>query len=106
MTLSDIGIKSPHRSLDLKALRINYDNAYNQLLELMDNGQQAASVDPFGNDDSMASDHDQPHGAKPHLGDEDFMKEFLQPDDVFGTNDLVDDDDQILQRTNCKTKNC
>lgn len=94
MTLSDIGIKSPHRSLDLKALRINYDNAYNQLLELMDDGQHSAPVDPFGNDDSTASD--QPHGAKPHLGDEDFMQDFLQPDDVFGTNDLVNDDDQIF----------
>ena len=56
--------------------------------------KHSAPVDPFGNDDSMASD--QPHGAKPHLGDEDFMQEFMQPDDAFGTNDLVDDDDQIF----------
>ncbi|WP_304133580.1 VirD4-like conjugal transfer protein, CD1115 family [Limosilactobacillus coleohominis] len=34
-TLSDIGIKAPHRDLDLKDNRVNYDLAYNQLIDLI-----------------------------------------------------------------------
>ena len=102
MTLSDIGIKSPHRSLDLKALRINYDNAYNQLLELMDDGQEK-QADPFGDEAPTAS-----HGEKPHLADEPFMQEFFQENDVFGTNSMLDNaankqaDDQIFTDSELK----
>lgn len=34
-TLADIGIQAPHRYFDLKKNRIDYDKAYNQLIDLM-----------------------------------------------------------------------
>lgn len=42
-TLSDIGIVSLHRRLDLKEKRINYDLAYKQILDLSGNPQESVS---------------------------------------------------------------
>ncbi|WP_295730203.1 VirD4-like conjugal transfer protein, CD1115 family [uncultured Limosilactobacillus sp.] len=47
-TLSDIGIVSSHRNLDLQSMRINYDRAYNQIVNLMlqsTDGQSITSAD-------------------------------------------------------------
>ena len=42
-TLSDIGIVSLHRRLDLKEKRINYDLAYKQILDLSGNPRESVS---------------------------------------------------------------
>lgn len=64
-TLADIGIKSPHRSLDLHTLRIDFDNAYNQVIDLIhQNDDESGENDPAINFAQKFTNTSEANGSK------------------------------------------
>lgn len=84
-TIDDIGIKAPHRNLKLEELRVNYDKAYRQLLDLID-GQESDDISDLHSELNIAMG-----GSGENLDDNTETNSHQENNDIIFDNTLLND---------------